>query len=137
MIGSSPLAKLIGDYCNATWITPESRHRSGYAADCDVIVRYGGAKPEDEHLAVIIHCVDEEIISWLEKREAKRKACKSLSKRFSGGMERGQYPALRWCSQFASKPALGFAGLHRVVPFGDNLVDVAAQLALKGADVEA
>jgi hypothetical protein len=38
---------------------------------------------------------------------------------------------LHRCSQFASKPALGFAGLHRVFPFGDNLVDVAAQLALK------
>jgi hypothetical protein len=26
----------------------ESRHRSGYAADCDVVVCYGGAKPEDD-----------------------------------------------------------------------------------------
>jgi hypothetical protein len=47
---------------------PESRHRSGYAADCDIVVCYGGAKPEDEHLAVIVHCVDDEIIRWLEKR---------------------------------------------------------------------
>ncbi|SHN80943.1 hypothetical protein SAMN05444170_4555 [Bradyrhizobium erythrophlei] len=52
-------------------------------------------------------------------------------------MERGQYPALRWCSQFAAKPTLRFPGFHRVIPFGDNLVDVAAQLALKGANVEA
>jgi hypothetical protein len=57
------------DFC----FTPESRHRSGYAADCDVVVRYDGAKPEDKHLAVIVHCVDEEIIEWLERREAKRK----------------------------------------------------------------
>ena len=40
-------------------------------------------------------------------------------------------------SQFASKPTLRFPGFHRVVPFGDDLVDVAAQLALEGANVEA
>jgi len=29
--------------------TPESRHRSAYAADCDVIVCYGNVKPADQH----------------------------------------------------------------------------------------
>ena len=40
-------------------------------------------------------------------------------------------------SQFAAKPARDFAGLHGVVPFGGDLVDAAAQLALEGADVKA
>jgi len=26
------------------WITPESRHRSAYAADCTVIICYGGSQ---------------------------------------------------------------------------------------------
>jgi hypothetical protein len=30
----------------------ESRHRSGYAADCDIIICGGNAKPTDQHLAV-------------------------------------------------------------------------------------
>jgi hypothetical protein len=30
----------------------ESRHRSGYAADCDIIICGGNAKPTDLHLAV-------------------------------------------------------------------------------------
>jgi hypothetical protein len=35
--------------------------RSGsYAADCDVIVCYGGAKSADKHLASTVHCVDDE-----------------------------------------------------------------------------
>jgi hypothetical protein len=36
-----------------------------HAADCDVIVCYGGAKLVDEHLASKIHYVDDEIIGWL------------------------------------------------------------------------
>jgi hypothetical protein len=43
--------------------------------------RYDGVKPEDEHLAVIIHCVDEEIFEWLERREAKRKNRRSRDER--------------------------------------------------------
>ena len=41
--------------------------------DGEVIVCYGGAKPADTHLASIIHCVDDEVIGWLERLEAKRK----------------------------------------------------------------
>jgi hypothetical protein len=40
-----------------------------YAADADVIACYGGAKPTDTHLASKIHCVDDEIIGWLKRRE--------------------------------------------------------------------
>jgi hypothetical protein len=49
---------------------PESRHRSAYAADCDVIRCYGGAMIHDKHLAATVHCVDDEIIgdcaAWIE-----------------------------------------------------------------------
>ena len=48
----------------------ESRHRSPYAADCDVIRCYGGAMIYDKHLAATVHCVDDEIIgdcaAWIE-----------------------------------------------------------------------
>jgi hypothetical protein len=44
-------------------------------ADCDVIVCYGGAKLTDKHLASTVHCVDDEIIEWLKRRELRRLAC--------------------------------------------------------------
>ena len=43
--------------------------------------------------------------------------------------------ALRWRSQFASKPALCFSGFQRVSQIGDNLMDVIALWALKGVDI--
>jgi hypothetical protein len=59
-------------------LAPESRHRPGAAAmtdpdpnpfaDCDVIVCRGGAKLTAKHLASTIHCSDDEIIGWLERR---------------------------------------------------------------------
>ena len=42
-------------------------------ADCDLIVCFGGATVTDR-LASTIHCVDDEIIGWLELRE-QRLAC--------------------------------------------------------------
>jgi hypothetical protein len=54
-------------------LPPESRHRSGYAADCDIVIGGGEAKPTDLHLLSKVVAVDEEIIEWLERREAKRK----------------------------------------------------------------
>jgi len=42
-------------------------------ADCDVIVCYGGAKLADKHLPSTIHCVNEEIIRWLKRREQRRR----------------------------------------------------------------
>jgi hypothetical protein len=39
-------------------------------ADCDIIICGGGAKPTDLHLLSIVHCVDEEILDWLERSEA-------------------------------------------------------------------
>lgn len=46
--------------------------------DCDVIICGGNAHPTDTHLASIVHCVDDEIIGWLEKRRERqlRKAVK-------------------------------------------------------------
>jgi hypothetical protein len=58
------LTPLKWDVC----FTPESRHRSGYAADYDVITCHGGAKVTDKHLASKIHCIDDEIIGWLKRR---------------------------------------------------------------------
>ena len=36
-------------------------------ADGDLIVCYGGAKPTDTHLASTVHCIDDEIIKWLDE----------------------------------------------------------------------
>jgi hypothetical protein len=49
-------------------IPPESR-----LADCDIIICGGGAKPTGNHLASTVHCVDEEIIGWLRRRERRRR----------------------------------------------------------------
>ena len=43
-------------------------------ANCHVIVCYGGAGLFDKHLASTIHCVDDEIIGWLQRREQRRRA---------------------------------------------------------------
>ena len=47
--------------------------------DGEVIVCYGGAKPEDEHLASIVHCVDGEIVEWLRRRERRQKAARAAN----------------------------------------------------------
>jgi hypothetical protein len=39
--------------------------------DTDFVVRYGGAKPTD-NLPTIIHCVDDEIFGWLQRREQRK-----------------------------------------------------------------
>jgi hypothetical protein len=36
---------------------------------------YGGAKLTDKHLASTVHCIDDEIIGWLKRREQRRLAC--------------------------------------------------------------
>ena len=41
---------------------PRKQTSVSYAADCDVVVCYGGAKLPDKRLASKIHCVDDEII---------------------------------------------------------------------------
>jgi hypothetical protein len=51
-----------------------------FADGCSVICG-GGAKPTDEHLASIIHCVDEEIIEFLKRRE-RRVIARRKSKRY-------------------------------------------------------
>jgi hypothetical protein len=50
-------------------------------ADCDVVVCYGGAKPEDKHLASIVHCIDDEIFEWLERREQRRARAPRVARR--------------------------------------------------------
>jgi hypothetical protein len=41
-------------------------------ADAEVIICYGGAKSIDMHLASTVHCVDDEILKWLEHRERRK-----------------------------------------------------------------
>jgi hypothetical protein len=57
-----------------------------YAADGDLIVCYGGAKLADKHLASKIHCVDDEIIEWLERRELRKGVdrCRPFSRNRTG-----------------------------------------------------
>jgi hypothetical protein len=51
--------------------TPRMQTSVSYAADCDVIVCYGGATIHDKHLASKVHCVDDEIIG-LQRRERRK-----------------------------------------------------------------
>ena len=37
--------------------------------DGEIVICGGGAQLEDTHLASVVHCIDEEIHDWLEKRE--------------------------------------------------------------------
>jgi hypothetical protein len=46
---------------------------ASYAADSDIVVCYIGTKPTDLHLLSAVHCIDGEIIEWLERREVKAK----------------------------------------------------------------
>jgi hypothetical protein len=39
---------------------------------CTIIHRAGAAKPTDTNPASIVHCVDEEILKFLKRREARR-----------------------------------------------------------------
>jgi hypothetical protein len=48
---------------------PRKQTSVSYAADCDVIVYYGAATIHDRHTAATVHCVDDEIIGWLKRRE--------------------------------------------------------------------
>jgi len=52
---------------------PRKQTSVSYAADCDGIRCYGGAKPTDTHLASKIHCIDGEIVKWLKRREQRRR----------------------------------------------------------------
>jgi hypothetical protein len=53
---------------------PRKQTSLSHAADCDVIVCYGGAKLADKHLASKIHCIDDRIIEWLQRRERRRRS---------------------------------------------------------------
>jgi hypothetical protein len=54
-------------------------------ADCDTIVCYGNAKPTDTHTASVIHCIDGEIIGWLERQERRRRATRKSRQGFLDG----------------------------------------------------
>jgi hypothetical protein len=43
--------------------------------DCEIEIVFcgGNAGPNDTHLASIIHCVDEQIITWPQRRERRRR----------------------------------------------------------------
>ena len=53
---------------------PRKQTSVSYAADCDVMVCYGNAKSTDKHAAATIHCIDDEVIEWLERRERRRRS---------------------------------------------------------------
>jgi hypothetical protein len=57
---------------------PREQTSVGYAADCDIVICGGDAKPTDLHLPVTIHCVDDEIFEWLERREKRKKPANSI-----------------------------------------------------------
>jgi hypothetical protein len=38
-------------------------------SDIEIIFCGGGARPEDTHLLSTVHCINNEIVSWLERRE--------------------------------------------------------------------
>src|SRR5438876_6765396 len=54
-------------------------------ANCHVIVCYGGAGLFDKHLASTIHCVDDEIIGWLQRREQRKRGRAVLPHSNPGG----------------------------------------------------
>ena len=45
-------------------------------ADADIVFCGGAAKPTDTHLASTVRCIDDEIIGWLKRREARQQKCK-------------------------------------------------------------
>ncbi len=53
---------------------PDPRPFASCQIICQIIVRYGGAGLFDKHLASTIHCVDDEIIGPLQRREQRRRA---------------------------------------------------------------
>jgi hypothetical protein len=40
--------------------------------DDDFVLCGGGARPSDTHLWSVVHCIDGEVVAWLEKREQRR-----------------------------------------------------------------
>jgi hypothetical protein len=38
-----------------------------------LVIAYGGAQPDDIHLAANVHCIDGEIVEWLKRRERRRR----------------------------------------------------------------
>jgi hypothetical protein len=49
-------------------MTPKLKH-----SDDEIVICGGNAKPEDTHLLSIVHCINAEIVRWLERRERKKR----------------------------------------------------------------
>ncbi len=68
-------ASATGTFGKLTEMTdPDPRPFANCQIICQIIVRYGGAGLFDKHLASTIHCVDDEIIGPLQRREQRRRA---------------------------------------------------------------
>ena len=46
---------------------------SAASVTIEFVVCFGNATPEDTHLAATVHCMDDEIVAWLERRERRRR----------------------------------------------------------------
>ena len=68
---------------------PRKQTSVSYAADCDVIVCYGVAKFADKRLASTAHCVDDEIIGWLQRREQASISCLGERAKTTAVLRRG------------------------------------------------
>jgi hypothetical protein len=60
-------------------------------ADCHVIVCYGRAKLVDKHLAATVHCVDDEIIGWLKRREQRRESPRVVARVAADALKPSSY----------------------------------------------
>jgi hypothetical protein len=56
-----------------------------------IVITGGGAKPTDEHLLSIVHCVDEEIIDFLKRREKRNLKRRHIVKDLYNGRHTRDY----------------------------------------------
>ena len=88
-----------------------------YAADANVIVCYSNAKLTDTHLASEIHCVNNEIFGWLERREQRRRGkqppshCSAIDSPDYDESRENEYPIGNLGTCYRCFPAKPFHGL--------------------------
>jgi hypothetical protein len=70
-------------------ITRRKQTSVSCAADCGAIVCYGAAKLADKHLASKVHCVDDEIVGWLKRREQASFSYFGESAKITAALRRG------------------------------------------------
>jgi hypothetical protein len=56
-----------------------------FADGAIMVIYYGGATPEVPRTASKIHCIDDEIIEWLEARAARRNRNRASATRLASG----------------------------------------------------